>query len=60
MYDTFEVVDDIDCSHIFSSHHNKELTVLPAQDTVHNSEQLPFLENAQTVIKIGKLCRLVT
>lgn len=38
MYYTAEVVADIDYSHILASHHNKELTVLPAEDKVHSSE----------------------
>jgi hypothetical protein len=38
MYYTDEVVDDIVDSRILASHYNKELTVLPAEDKVHNSE----------------------
>jgi len=38
MYYTHDVVDYIVHSHIFASHYNKELTVLPAEDKVHSSE----------------------
>jgi len=38
MYYTHDVVAYIVYSHIPASHHNKELTVLPAEDKVHSSE----------------------
>lgn len=38
MYYTEEVLGDIVDSYILAAHHNKELTVLPAEDKVHSSE----------------------